>query len=137
MSVALNDISLFDDDLDATLRAWREAIERANNVTGGGVLQIDEGPAGFVFFVPNQEKPRAMAAVVLTGGISAAVGDTLGEGTIMLRRRNGADLEDWKEAHCYSNFTFAIPETTRLGVVPDGDDWQIPGAQYCPPSGGA
>lgn len=135
MPVRLNDVTFYDDDLDAEFRRWREAIERANLWTVGGVATFDEGAAGFSLFIPGREKSTARHAVVLSPGISAAPdADTLGSGQIMLRKRDGVDLTDDVEGTLYINFTVPIPTGTRVTVVPDGKDWTIPGAN-CPPSG--
>lgn len=132
MPVTLNDISLLDPELDAELKRWRVAIERANAWAVGGGCEFDEGDFGFALFVGGR-KSGGRHAVVMEPGIEPAPDDdTLGTGPIMLRKRDGADLEDDKQGVLWINFTTFIPPGTRITVVPDGKDWTIPGAN-CPP----
>jgi hypothetical protein len=129
--VGLNDITFFDEDLDREFRRRREMIEASRNwaITGA---QYNQTPAGQTLFIPGN-RSHGRHAVVMSPGISAAPdADTLGSGPIMLRKRDGNALTDDVTGVCRINFTTAIPTGTRITVVPDGDDWTIPGAN-CPP----
>lgn len=74
----------------------------------------------------------SISAVAATGGITAAPdADTLGQGNVILRRRDGAALTNGRTVLCYSNFSTAITAGTRLEVEPDGTDYKLVAAD-CP-----
>lgn len=72
-----------------------------------------------------------ISAVAATGGITAAAGDTLGQGDATLRHRSGATLTSGDTVTVYSNFSVAIPAGTRLEIAPDGAQYKLVGAD-CP-----
>lgn len=75
--------------------------------------------------------PRSMSAVVATEIAAAPDADTLGQGTAVLRNRDGAALADGKTVTVFSNFSAAIPVGTRIEVEPDGTDYKLVGSD-CP-----
>lgn len=75
---------------------------------------------------------RSMSAVVVTEITAAPDADTLGQGTAVLRNRDGADLSDGKTVTVYSNMTVAIEAGTRIEVEPDGADYKLVTADGCP-----
>lgn len=118
-------------DVTALAKEWREAIERSLSWSWGPGFDVHDGEGGKT--VNYRPRPSAISAVVASGGITAASGDTLGEGNAVLRYRNGAALTNGPTVKVYSHFTTAIPVDTRIEVAPDGPDYKLVAAQYCPP----
>lgn len=117
-------------DVDNIIDRYCTAIERALNVSAEAPLEVSIGQNGVAFRMGPL--PGAKWARTTSGGISAASGDTLGSGDVVLRDRDGATLTDGATVKCYSNFTVAITHPRRLLVVPDQGDWALAGAD-CPP----
>lgn len=70
--------------------------------------------------------PRCAIPAVVTTEISAAPdADTLGEGFVDLRDRDGADLTTGRNVKVYSNMTSAVVVGTRVHVHPDGDGYLL------------
>lgn len=113
----------------AKIDAWRRAIERCDSWSWGEGFHVRDGEAGrTVSYLPP---PSAVSAVVASGGITAAVASTLGQGDAVLWPRIGAALTDGPSVKVYSNFSTAIPAGTRIEVAPDGADYKLIGAD-CP-----
>lgn len=124
--VRLDDISFGDDEVDEAFGKWRAAIEEAHNwkITGHCTFHATAG--GYALHVKGSAAP--LSAVVATGGITAAAGNNLGQGNATIRYRTGAALTDGPTVLVYSNFTVAIPATTRIEIAPDGDAYKLLGA---------
>ena len=130
--VTLDDVSFGDEEIDAAFRRWREAIEQANHWSVAGHAEFDAGPNGYSLLIKSS--PGAFSAVAAGGGIGAAPdADTLGQGSAILRYRNGAALTNGPTVKVYSNFRMAVPAGTRLEVAPDGAEYKLVGAD-CPTS---
>lgn len=132
-NVRLDDVSFGDPEVDAAFRRWREAIEGAHNWSVTGHAQFEAGPNAYGLYVKGYTGP--LSAVTATGGITAAPDDdTLGEGDAILRYRNGAALTNGPTVKVYSNCTVAIPADIRIEIAPDGADYKLVFANYCPPA---
>jgi hypothetical protein len=68
---------------------------------------------------------------MLSGGITAASGSTLGSGLVKLRVRDGETLSDGPTVTCYSHMTAAVASGTRIHVHPDGAAYML-GIVDCP-----
>jgi hypothetical protein len=133
MAIRLDDVTFFDEELDATFRTWREAIEAARNWTvGGGGAEYDSSVAGHTLFV-KAAAGGTVSAIVQTGGISASPSENqLGEGNVKLKlRTTGSTLIDGPIIKCYSRFKKAVPAGTWCEVSPDREASKMVGAD-CP-----
>lgn len=132
MGVRLDDVDFFNDDLNKLFKAWREAIENANNwrVTGACGFEAHAG-AGFSLHIPKGTSSPVMAAVATSTISAAPSADKMGTGTAVLRIRDGDDLSDGEEVNVFSNFTKSIPSGSRMELGWDGKGWHVIGAN-CP-----
>jgi hypothetical protein len=132
MSIRLDDVTFYDVELDATFKAWREAIERANNWAIGGNAEFDEGTAGFALFV-KAAAGGTVSAIVLFPGISASPSENvLGEGDVKLKiRTTGPNVIDGPTIRCYSRFKVSVTTGTWCEVSPDREAAKLVGAD-CP-----
>lgn len=131
--VILDDIGGFGDEVDAALQEWRKAIENANNwsVTGN-VNWEGSGSNGYSLNIKSQSGQCSYPAVCTVAITAAPSANKQGKGKARLRLQDGENLSDGDEVDVWSNFTKAVPVTTRLEVAPNGDGtYRLIGAD-CP-----
>ena len=132
-TVDLETLTGFGAEADAALAKVVKAVMQANNWSVTGHARFRPGPTGYKLHI--KEPLYVVSAVVASGGITAAPdADTLGQGDAVLRYRNGAALTDGPTVKVYSDAGVAIPEDTRIVIAPDGSDYILVFAWYCPPA---
>jgi hypothetical protein len=131
--ISLDDIDFGDESLNRAWRSLREACEKANRWVISGAAEFDDGPGGFALNVRGG-RMGLMPAVVATT-ITARVSNTVeGEGTVYLRRRTPGGpnvVQETTAVKCYSTFRVPVPVGTAVLVGPDGEAYQLAGAD-CP-----
>lgn len=119
-------------DMQGLADEWKAFIERCDTWSFGAGFYFRDGDGGKR--VELRLPPSAVSAVVTTEITAAPDADTLGQGFARLRVRDGAALADGPIVKVYAHCEVAVPVGTRIEVCPDGADYKLVFAHYCPPA---